>query len=93
MRTKVKQYSLIVFLFLFLFVVIGGGLHLNPGGALLAALTGTPLMVYVFNRRSASGIVEPDSRSSREGNGVARCLGKEHASEVGALEVESVAPE
>jgi len=50
-RTKIKQCSLILCLFLFLFVVIGGGLHLNPGGALIAAATGTPLLVYAFNRR------------------------------------------
>ena len=30
MRTKIKRCSLFVCLFLFLFVVIGGGLHLNP---------------------------------------------------------------
>ncbi len=35
--TKVTRVSLVVCLFLFLFVVIGGGLHLNPGGAFLAA--------------------------------------------------------
>jgi len=59
-RTKIKQYSLIVCLFLFLFVVIGGGLHLNPGGAFIAAATGTPLLIYVFNRRLARDRVEPD---------------------------------
>jgi len=36
----------------FLFVTIGGGLHMNPGGALLAALSGTPLVIYAFNRKS-----------------------------------------
>jgi hypothetical protein len=51
--TKIKQGSLVVCLFLFLFVVIGGGLHLNPGGAFLAAATGTPLVIHVFNRRCA----------------------------------------
>lgn len=66
MRTKIKQCSLIVCLFLFLFVVIGGGLHLNPGGAFIAAATGTPLLIYVFNRRLARGRVEPDLRSRRE---------------------------
>ena len=25
---------------------------MNPGGAFLAAATGTPLMIYAFNRRS-----------------------------------------
>jgi len=37
----------------FLFVVLGGGLHLNPGGALLAAATGTLLVIYAFDRRSS----------------------------------------
>ena len=48
---KIKQVALIACLFLFLFVVIGGGLHLNPGGALLAAATGTPLVIHFFTRR------------------------------------------
>jgi peptidoglycan/LPS O-acetylase OafA/YrhL len=52
MYRKVKNYSLVICLFVFLFVVVGGGLHMNPGGALLAAATGTPLMIYTFNRRS-----------------------------------------
>ena len=47
---KMKQYALGACLFTFLFVVIGGGLHLNPGGAFLAALSGTPLMIHIFNR-------------------------------------------
>ena len=51
MYRKVKNYSLVVCLFVFLFVVVGGGLHMNPGGAFLAAATGTPLMIYAFNRR------------------------------------------
>jgi len=45
-----RQYALGACLFTFLFVVIGGGLHLNPGGAFLAALSGTPLMIHIFNR-------------------------------------------
>jgi peptidoglycan/LPS O-acetylase OafA/YrhL len=53
MYRKVKNYSLVICLFVFLFVVVGGGLHMNPGGALLAAATGTPLMIYAFNRRSS----------------------------------------
>ena len=59
MYRKVKNYSLVVCLFVFLFVVVGGGLHMNPGGALLAAATGTPLMIYAFNRRS-SGDCRPE---------------------------------
>lgn len=51
-RHKFKQLSLVVCLFLFVLVVIGGGLHLSPAGALIAACTGTPLIVHVFNRWS-----------------------------------------
>ena len=47
---KMKQYALGACLFTFLFVVVGGGLHLNPGGAFLAALSGTPLTIHIFNR-------------------------------------------
>lgn len=49
MQHQTKEASLIASLFLFLLVVLGGGLHLSPSGALLAAATGTPLIVYVFN--------------------------------------------
>ena len=59
MYRKVKNYSLVICLFIFLFVVVGGGLHMNPGGALLAALTGTPLLIHAFNRRS-SGNCRPE---------------------------------
>ncbi len=64
MGMKIKRISLVVFLFLFLFVVIGNSLHLNPGGALLAAATGTPLLVYLFNRRSAQGNAEECARAA-----------------------------
>ena len=59
MRQRVKEKLLVVCLFLFLLVVIGGGLHLNPAGAFLAAVTGTPLIIHVFNlwSRSLSGHV------------------------------------
>ena len=49
MQHRTKENLLIVCLFLFLFIVLGGGLHLSPSGAFLAAVTGTPLIVYVFN--------------------------------------------
>jgi hypothetical protein len=52
MHSKAKNYSLIFCLFVFLFVIIGGGLHLHPGDAFLAAATGTPPVIYAFNRRS-----------------------------------------
>ena len=51
MREKLKNYALVICLFVFLFVIIGGGLHLNPSGAFLAAATGTPLVIYAFHRR------------------------------------------
>jgi len=90
-RTKTKQCSLILCLFLFLFVVIGGSLHLNPGGALIAAAIGTPLLVYAFNRRSASGFVEPDMCASRQADGAMCRKAKGDTNEVGALEVENIA--
>jgi hypothetical protein len=58
-RQKVREALLIICLFLFLLVVVGGGLHLNPAGALMAALTGTPLILHAFNlwSRRLSGYV------------------------------------
>src|SRR5713226_9169398 len=90
-RTKIKPCSLILCLFLFLFVVIGGGLHLNPGGALIAAGTGTPLLVYAFNRRSAGGLVEPDMRALREADETVCRDAKGDTNEVGAMEVGYIA--
>lgn len=88
MRTKIKQYSLILCLFLFLFVVIGGGLHLNPGGAFIAAATGTPLLIYVFNRRLVRERIEPDlcpprKRDSTACDAPTRCPSELHSCEVG----------
>jgi hypothetical protein len=54
-RTKFNQISLGVCLFVFLFVVIGGGLHLSSGGAFLAAVTGTPLVLHLLNRQGSGG--------------------------------------
>jgi hypothetical protein len=64
-RHKLKQFLLVICLFLFLLVVVGGGLHLNPTGALLAAATGTPLIVHVFNRWSLGPGVQ-DAHTSTE---------------------------
>jgi hypothetical protein len=50
MRRKLKTYSLGLCLFVFLFVIIGGGLHLGTGGALLGAMSGTPLVIFAYNR-------------------------------------------
>ena len=51
MHERLKNYALVICLFVFLFVIIGGGLHLNPSGAFLASVTGTPLVVYAFHRK------------------------------------------
>ena len=64
MHSKVKNYALVFCLFVFLFVTIGSGLHMNPGGAFLAAATGTPLMIYAFNRKS-KGDCRPEHVPSR----------------------------
>jgi hypothetical protein len=50
MRRKMKTYCLGLCLFVFLFVVIGGVLHLGAGGALLGAISGTPLVIFAYNR-------------------------------------------
>lgn len=50
MRKKLKAYGLGACLFLFLLVVLGNALHLNPGAAVLAATTGTPLVIHVFRQ-------------------------------------------
>jgi len=50
MRQRLKEYALTVCLFVFLLVIIGGGFHLTSGAALIGALSGTPLVIYSFNR-------------------------------------------
>lgn len=90
MLTKIKQGSLVVCLFLFLFVVIGGGLHLNPGGAFLAAATGTPLIIHLFNRRWEGKKVEHDPPRSSSGPGSVRRVAETHASHPAAFETETV---
>ena len=62
MRSRMKSYALVACLFVFLFVVVGAALHLNPMGAFVAALSGTPLVVYAVNRWSgADAGAEPTS--------------------------------
>ena len=65
MHARLKNLALVICLFVFLFVIIGGGLHLNPSSAFLAAVTGTPLVIYVFHRKvdkaSRQEEVPPDS--------------------------------
>jgi hypothetical protein len=50
MHERLKNYALVICLFVFLFVSIGNGLHLTPGAAFIGALTGTPLVIFAFNR-------------------------------------------
>jgi hypothetical protein len=50
MREKLKHYALVICLFFFLFVVIGNGLHLTSAASFIGALSGTPLVVFAFNR-------------------------------------------
>ena len=68
MEGKLTKYSLVLCLFVFLFVIIGGGLHLNPGGAFVAALSGTPLVIYAFNHRSAATHRQMPARSVARDN-------------------------
>ena len=89
MLTKTKQGSLVVCLFLFLFVVIGGGLHLNPGGAFLAAATGTPLAIHVFNRRWAGRAIEHDPPLSSSSPGSVRSVAEPPHSHPAAFETET----
>lgn len=81
MLTKTKQGALVVCLFLFLFVVIGGGRQINPSGAFLAAATGTPLVIHVFNRRWAGRRVEPNPTPSSTSPGCEADVGHPCASE------------
>ena len=80
MQAKIKRVSLIACLFVFIFLVIGGGLHLNPGGAFLAAATGTPLVVHFFNRRCVPGEFHRDSFSSSRSPGAAQSVAEDRAS-------------
>jgi hypothetical protein len=50
MRRKLKNLALVFCLFTFLLIVLGGGLRLSPGGAVVASATGTPLLIYAFHR-------------------------------------------
>jgi len=50
MHGRLKNYALVICLFVFLFISIGNGLHLTPGAAFIGALSGTPLVIFAFNR-------------------------------------------
>lgn len=70
MHNRLKNYALVICLFVFLFVIIGGGLHLNPSGAFLAAVTGTPLVIYAFQSRLRQGRLRDNSRLTTAENEV-----------------------
>ena len=70
MQGRLKNYALVICLFVFLFVIIGGGLHMNPGGAFLAAVTGTPLMINAFNRKFKGDCPPEHDPSQLAGNEV-----------------------
>ena len=89
MPAKIKQAALIGCLFLFLFVVIGAGLHLNPGGAFLAAATGTPLVVHFFNRRCLAREFERDPFPASRSPGFARNIVEAEARHGCASETEA----
>ena len=88
MPAKIKQVALMACLFLFLFVVIGGGLHLNPGGAFLAAATGTPLVIHFFNRKSLPREFERDPLPSSRSPGAARSIAEDGVNLTGESETE-----
>lgn len=89
MPAKIKQVALIGCLFLFLFVVIGGGLHLNPGSAFLAAATGTPLVIYFFNRRCLPSEFERDPFPLSKSPGIARNIAAVEATHCRVSETET----
>jgi hypothetical protein len=88
--TRVNQASLVVCLFLFLFVVIGGGLHLNPGGAFLAAVTGTPLVIHLLNRTRPVKDLEHNRRWSSPSPGSPGCNIEADANRPSDLESETL---
>ena len=89
MFAKIKQAALIGCLFVFLFIVIGGGLHLNPGGAFLAAAAGTPLLIHFFNRQWSSRAIERDPLPSSRNPGLVRNIAEGEALHRSASEMEA----
>ena len=71
MHERLKNCALVICLFVFLFVIIGGGLHLNPSSAFLAAVTGAPLVIYAFHRRCEGDSRNEDGRPDSARNEVA----------------------
>jgi len=70
MENRLKNYALVICLFVFLFLIIGGGLHLAPGGAFLAAVTGTPLVIFAFQSRLGAGPSHDNGRPATPKNEV-----------------------
>ena len=89
MAAKIKQGALIACLFLFLFVVIGAGLHLNPSGAFLAAATGTPLVIHLFNQTSLRHKFERDPLPASRSPGFASNVTESDRSHCRASETET----
>jgi hypothetical protein len=85
---KIKHAALVACLFVFLFVVIGGALHLNPGGAFLAAATGTPLVVHFFNRRYLPREFDPDPFPASRNPEFARNIAEPEPKDCCASEIE-----
>jgi len=65
MQEKLKRHGLFLCLFVFLYVILGSGLRLSPAGALAAALSGAPLVIFAFNRWAATR-VQGWEKASRE---------------------------
>ena len=76
MPGRLKNYALVICLFVFLLVIIGSGLHLNPGGAFLAAAGGTPLVIYVFHRKVDKAYRQEEVPRDSTRNEVAYVSGK-----------------
>ena len=66
MHARLKNYALVICLFVFLFISVGNGLHLTPGAAFIGALSGTPLVIFAFNRWSDARCRTEEAR--REGS-------------------------
>ena len=89
MPARIKHAVLVACLFVFLFVVIGGGLHLNPSGAFLAALTGTPLVVHFFSRRWSMRDFDRDPFPASRSPGFVRNTAEPEAKDCCASEIET----
>ena len=61
---KLKNYLLVICLFTFLFVTLGNGLHLTPVASLIAAMSGSPLVIFAFGRWHEAQRRGKDSRAA-----------------------------